>query len=122
MQDLQDKFPKLLEQAVPKLHEKLIEDCPELLMSLSFTFPQRYVLSIFACNQPIETSKYVFDLFFFEQSGDVCLIRLLMKMLRHVEKRCLLMEEKEMFDFISNGSFVQVCFNEILLEELFRDD
>ena len=91
-------------------------------MSLSFTFPQRYVMSIFSCKQPVQISKDVFDLFFFEQSGEECLLRLLMKMLRHVEHRCLKMEEKELFDFISNGSFVEVCFNEILLEELFRDD
>lgn len=45
-----------------------------------------------------------------------------MKMLGHVEERCLQMEEKEMFDFISNGSFVQVCFNEIKLDELFMSD
>lgn len=45
-----------------------------------------------------------------------------MRMLQHVEQRCLAMEEKEIFDFISNGSFVEVCFNEIMIDNLFRDD
>lgn len=49
MNELQEKIPMMLEKAVPKLYEKLIEDCPALLMSLSFTFPQRYIMSIFAC-------------------------------------------------------------------------
>lgn len=45
-----------------------------------------------------------------------------MRMLQHVEQRCLTMEEEEIFDFISNGSFVEVCFNEIPIDNLFRDD
>lgn len=59
------------------------------LMSLSFTFPQRYIMSIFTCEQPIEISKSVLDLFIFEQSGESCLLRILKKMLVHVEQRCL---------------------------------
>jgi len=62
------------------------------------------------------------DLFIFEQSGERCLLRILSKMLGHVEKRCLSMEEKEVFDYINKGQFVLDCFKEIPLENLFRDD
>jgi len=36
------------------------------LMSLNFTFPQKYIMSIFTCEQPIEISKSVMDLFILE--------------------------------------------------------
>lgn len=32
------------------------------------------------------------------------------------------MKEREMFDFINKGLFVQTCFREVPLEILFRDE
>ena len=80
-------------------------------------------MSIFTCEQPIEISKSILDLFIFEQSGERCLLRILSKMLGHVEERCLKMgTDKEVFNYINKGLFVQDCFKEIMFENLFRDD
>ena len=79
-------------------------------------------MSIFTCEQPIEISKSVMDLFIFEQSGENCLLRILKKMLIHVEDCCLYMDEREVFRHINKGEFVQECFREIPLEHLFRDN
>jgi len=54
-------------------------------------------MSIFTCEQPIEISKSILDLFIFESSGEVCLLRILRKMLIHVEERCLSMDERQVF-------------------------
>ena len=115
-------MPEFLSKAAPKLYDYMNELDVAQTISLSMTIPQRYIMSIFTCEQPIEVSKFVFDLFIFEQSGEVCLWRTIKKMLQHVEERCLKMNEHELFTFINKGEFVQVCMKEVPLTQLFADD
>ena len=122
MATLQADMPEFLQLSCPRLYSKMKEDCEIELMSLTFTLPQRYLMSIFTCEQPIEISKSILDLFIFESSGERCLLRILSKMLSHIEERCLSMGEKQVFQYINKGEFVQDCFREISLENLFRDD
>ena len=106
MQRVQERMPEFLSEAAPKLFDYMNELDVAQTISLSMTIPQRYIMSIFTCEQPIEVSKFVFDLFIFEQSGEVCLWRTIKKMLQHVEERCLKKNERELFNFISKGEFV----------------
>ena len=106
MQRIQERMPEFLSKAAPKLFDYMNELDVAQTISLSMTIPQRYIMSIFTCEQPIEVSKFVFDLFIFEQSGEVCLWRTIKKMLQHVEERCLKKNEHELFTFINKGEFV----------------
>ena len=54
-------------------------------MSLNYTVLQRYIMPIFTCNFPVHLSKYVLELFMWEQSGHHCLLRVIAKALKHVE-------------------------------------
>ncbi len=91
-------------------------------ISLNFTIPQKYIMPIFTCQFSIELSKRVFDLFFWEQSAERCLVRVIMKCFRLVEDRCLKMEEDAMMDFITKGTFIDKCFAETSLADLFLDE
>jgi hypothetical protein len=71
---------------------------------------------------PVELSKHVFDLFIWENSNELCLLRLITKCLQHVEERCLTMSEKQVMDFIIKGEFIKVSFEEIPLNQLFLDE
>lgn len=99
-------MPEFLKQVVPRLYETMGKMCEAQTFSLGMTIPQRYIMSIFTCEQPIEISKFIFDMFIFEQSGEECLLRVLRKMLQHVEDRCLAMDERQLFTFINKGEFV----------------
>ena len=66
MMEIQKKIPKFLEQSIPRLYKYMNELDEIQTISLGMTIPQRYIMSIFSCEQPIEVSKYVFDIFFFE--------------------------------------------------------
>lgn len=41
-------------------------------------------------------------------------------MLQHVEERCLAMGEEECFGYLKSGRFIIDCFDEVMLEDLFR--
>ena len=77
-------------------------------------------MSVFTAIAPIEISKHIMDLFCYEQSAEECLIRVLFKMLAHVEPRCLLMGEEECFGYLKTGKFIIDAFDEVMLEDLFR--
>lgn len=110
-----------MQSNVPKLYERMVNADVMETMSLNFIVPQRYIMPIFTCTIPVDLSKHIFDLFLWEKSGETCLMRLIAKCFRHVEPRCLQMEEDKMFDFISKGTFIQTCFEELSLVELFLD-
>ena len=79
-------------------------------------------MPIFTCNFPVHLSKYVLELFMWEQSGHHCLLRVIAKALKHVEQRCLSMPESEMLDFVSKGTFLIVTFEEVSLVDLFSSE
>ena len=91
----------------------MLELDPALTQSLNMIFPQKCIMSIFTVITPIEISKQIMDYFIFENSssdrtifytnGEKCLLQLLFKMLKFVEKRCLKMDEDELFGFLKNG-------------------
>ena len=77
-------------------------------------------MSIFTVVAPINISKYVMDLFIFERSGEEGLLRILFRMLKHVEERCLEMEEDPLFLYIKSGAFIEDCFRELTLSDIFK--
>jgi hypothetical protein len=79
-------------------------------------------MPIFTCQFSIDISKRVFDLFFLEQSAERCLLRVILKCFSRMEDRCLKMEEDAMMDFITKGVFIERCFAEYTLADLFLDE
>ena len=51
-------------------------------------------MPIFSCTVPVDICKHIFDLFIWEKSGHVSLVRLIATCLKRVETRCLEMEEQ----------------------------
>ena len=64
----------------------------------------------------------MFDLFVWERTGVECILRVIMKCLKHVQARCLKMDEREMNEYLTkNGQFIQDSFNEVTLQVLFLE-
>lgn len=59
------------------------------------------------------------DYFIFKGGDEICLMRVLFTCLKHVEPRCLLMEEEALFLYIKSGKFLVDCFDEFTLEQMF---
>jgi hypothetical protein len=57
-----------------------------------------------------------------EQSGVDCILRLIFKCMKYVEPRSSTMKGKEVVDFIKSCKFIEVCFDEIPLQSLFKND
>lgn len=92
-------------------------------MSLEFVIPQKYIMPIFTCTVPVQTARHIFDLFIWEKSGHLCLLRIVSKCLKHCEQRCLQMEDPDqMFKYISKGQFIKDAIEEKPLFELFMDE
>jgi len=119
--EIQQQIPTLIEQAAPRLYKRMLDADAIEAMSLSFVIPQKYIMPIFTCAMPVDVTKHIFDLFIWEQSGHLCLLRVISMCLTRVEEKCLQMSEEDMFQYIRKGTFVQECIEEVPLTDLFLD-
>lgn len=84
-------------------------------------------MPIFSVVAPIEISKFIFDYFLYEsccssdidwnyehhsQKSENALVKIFIKMLIHVDQKCLNMHEPMLFEYLKGGEFIIDCFRE----------
>lgn len=80
------------------------------------------MIPIFSHHLPLDYSKVLLEYFMFEGSGQhSCLLRILVRALKHTEKRCLAMAERQLFEYLMHGSFIVESMDEIPLTQFFSD-
>ena len=130
MAKLQASIPKLFETEVPKLFQHIMKLSPYLMVPLSISFSQRCIMSVFTCIAPIEMSKKIMDYFIFQNcyaiddqsiQSENCVLQVLFNMLKHVEDRCLKMDEDQLFDYLQKTNFISDCFEEMPPHKLFQE-
>lgn len=95
------------------------------MFSLGNLFATEFFMAICTKMQPIEVSKFIFDLLLINQNykyPEDCLMKLLEKCLVHSEDRILNLHGCARKEYLNTGVFITDCFNEFQLENLFLFD
>ena len=61
----------------------------------------------------------IFELLLFEQKGEATLVRILLKMLKHTEKKALAIGGAGLYKYYSEAKFVSDTFAELSPAEIF---
>ena len=106
-------MPQFLRTAIPRVYQFLkLSDEPHLLDVLHQVFVSKFISAMFTQSVPIEISRRILDIFFWEGKGESTLLRILHNVLYYTEDKAMEMNDCDLIvKYYCSSDFVRDAFN-----------